>query len=347
MTRQQPIQLTGQPAQDVVILSARIGTDPGESDELCCLLAHVREPAAGDALRRFALDESQITRAAAVAALRFRTEESSTLDAVRRALGDSQPVVVEAALRVVREASLVACRDLVRGLATAELQEHGPARAVTVGDALYTLAAMPTAADVEIGVAALEHEATRSAAVQLLAGSVDGANIEAMTPSIELHPSLLEAVCRALIWREDEGALQILARHPDAAVQRTAGEALGDLVESRRPRPLPVEQRLRPAQIEPMVNDGHATCDYRVSLDDRFNRRLGFLLNQACHVFHMHADGNWRRNYKERYAEQLAHEFAANAWLIKVLLALGDRVISSLVYRALERRGDRSVDGGS
>ena len=94
--RQQPIQLTGDPAEDVVILAARLAEPAAaEVEELCEMLAAIPGPRAGAALRGLVAHESAHLRAAATRALGSRLAEPETVsrrytDTSRR-LPDSWP----------------------------------------------------------------------------------------------------------------------------------------------------------------------------------------------------------------------------------------------------------------
>lgn len=83
-------------------------------------------------------------------------------------------------------------------------------------------------------------------------------------------------------------------------------------------------------------NDGSMSVDYKLLDDPESNARLSRLLNEACHVFHDHADGNWATVYKDKYARLLCVEMSAMPFLVPRLLGTGDRVIKMVTYRALE-----------
>lgn len=91
-----------------------------------------------------------------------------------------------------------------------------------------------------------------------------------------------------------------------------------------------------------MKNDGIHDIEYNFSDDAALNERLSSILNEACHVFRWHADGNWKTEYKPRYAEILAKELKARPSLIRKLLKLGDPVVSNITYAAiaLNQAGD-------
>lgn len=75
--------------------------------------------------------------------------------------------------------------------------------------------------------------------------------------------------------------------------------------------------------------------------------RISRILNEACHVFHRHAEGLWRSADKDAYASMLADEIERRPGLVGRLLNTNDRGVKMLAYRALEmvalRKGH---DGG-
>ncbi len=83
-------------------------------------------------------------------------------------------------------------------------------------------------------------------------------------------------------------------------------------------------------------NDGSMRVRYELVDDADRNAALSHLLNEMCHVFHDHADGNWRDSYKDAYARQIAAAIAEMPYLTERLLGTGDRVIRMVTYRALE-----------
>ena len=71
--------------------------------------------------------------------------------------------------------------------------------------------------------------------------------------------------------------------------------------------------------------------------DDKvLNEKLSFILNEACHVFRNHADGNWKETYKPKYASMLAEQISKKPSLIKKLLKLKDPVVSNITHTAIE-----------
>ena len=85
-----------------------------------------------------------------------------------------------------------------------------------------------------------------------------------------------------------------------------------------------------------IINDGRTDIEYTLSDDEQLNERLSFIINEACHVFYHHADGNWNSQYKPKYAKMLADEIRQHRSLIRKLLDLDDRVVSMLTYEAIK-----------
>jgi hypothetical protein len=83
-------------------------------------------------------------------------------------------------------------------------------------------------------------------------------------------------------------------------------------------------------------NDGWTGVEYDFGVAPELNARVSDILNEACHVFRLHADGNWATQYKDRYALLLANEIAAHPSLIKRLLGTRDRVVKMVTYQAIE-----------
>jgi len=83
-------------------------------------------------------------------------------------------------------------------------------------------------------------------------------------------------------------------------------------------------------------NDGWRDVEYDFGVEPELNAKLGKILNEACHVFYYHGDGNWNAVYKDRYARLIAAEFEAKPSLIRKLLGTEDRVIKMIAYRAIE-----------
>jgi len=83
-------------------------------------------------------------------------------------------------------------------------------------------------------------------------------------------------------------------------------------------------------------NDGWVDVLYDLGHDAEDNARVSAILNEACHVFHHHAEGTWAVADKDAYAGKLATEIAARPGLTGRLLRTDDRVVKMLVHRALE-----------
>ena len=84
------------------------------------------------------------------------------------------------------------------------------------------------------------------------------------------------------------------------------------------------------------VNDGWTDIEYDLGDDPDDNARISRILNEACHVFHRHAEGVWLTADKDAYASLLADEIERRPGLIGRLLNTDDRVVKMLAYRALE-----------
>jgi hypothetical protein len=92
-------------------------------------------------------------------------------------------------------------------------------------------------------------------------------------------------------------------------------------------------------------NDGWSDIDYDFGLPAPERTALTSSLNDACHVFRLHADGNWVSTNKDRYARELATHISAHPGLPHRLLRSGDRVIAMLTHRAIDR-ATRECDAG-
>jgi hypothetical protein len=88
--------------------------------------------------------------------------------------------------------------------------------------------------------------------------------------------------------------------------------------------------------MQPIKNDGWTDIIYDFGLGAELNKRISFILNEACHVFYYHADGTWKSNDKDNYARQLAEEIRKTPSLIRKLIKLEDRVVRMVVFRAIE-----------
>ena len=83
-------------------------------------------------------------------------------------------------------------------------------------------------------------------------------------------------------------------------------------------------------------NDGWTDVNYDFGLDPELTERLNRVLNEACHVFHLHAEGVWKSSDKDAYARLIASEIQQRPSLTRKLLGTEDRVIKMLTYRAIE-----------
>lgn len=85
-----------------------------------------------------------------------------------------------------------------------------------------------------------------------------------------------------------------------------------------------------------MKNDGWTDLYYDLCDDDAINLRLSSLINESCHVFRAHADGNWKTVYKPEFTAKYAQEITAHPFLVGPLLSLRDRVVSNLTHAAID-----------
>ncbi len=85
-----------------------------------------------------------------------------------------------------------------------------------------------------------------------------------------------------------------------------------------------------------MINDGWNDQDYSFGDDEELNKRVSSLINEFCHVFRRHADGNWKSLYKPKYVEKMAKEISQKPPLIRKLLKLKDPVISNITHSAIK-----------
>jgi hypothetical protein len=83
-------------------------------------------------------------------------------------------------------------------------------------------------------------------------------------------------------------------------------------------------------------NDGWTDIVYDLGADPADSARIGAVLNEACHVFHHHAEGTWETQDKDAYARQLVPELQRRPGLAGRLLSTNDRVVKMITYRALE-----------
>ncbi len=61
-----------------------------------------------------------------------------------------------------------------------------------------------------------------------------------------------------------------------------------------------------------MKNNGWHNLSYNFGDDENLNKEVSDILNEACHVFRVHADGGWKEHYKLKYANMLAEQISAN-----------------------------------
>jgi hypothetical protein len=90
-------------------------------------------------------------------------------------------------------------------------------------------------------------------------------------------------------------------------------------------------------------NDGWTDIEYKFGDDDVENARISAVLNEACHVFHCHAEGVWLSHDKDSYASELAEELRLRPSLAGRLLKTEDRVVKMLTFRALELNRETSA----
>ena len=91
-----------------------------------------------------------------------------------------------------------------------------------------------------------------------------------------------------------------------------------------------------------MKNDGMTTLEYSFGEDDDLNKRMSNLLNEFCHVFRHHPDGNWKKIYKPKYTELMAKEIETKPSLIRKLIDLNDPVVKNITYAAIEQNKSES-----
>lgn len=90
-----------------------------------------------------------------------------------------------------------------------------------------------------------------------------------------------------------------------------------------------------------LKNDGMHPITYDFSDDDALNQRLSDILDASSHDFGHHADGNWKRVYKPKYARQLAEHIGKQPSLTRKRLKLKDPLIGNITHAAiaLEKTG--------
>jgi len=79
-----------------------------------------------------------------------------------------------------------------------------------------------------------------------------------------------------------------------------------------------------------MKNDGWTDLEYNLCECADTNKRLSILINESCHVFRCHPDGNWKTHDKPAFAKLYAVEIKERPFLIRRLLSLGE------TYAAIE-----------
>ena len=85
-----------------------------------------------------------------------------------------------------------------------------------------------------------------------------------------------------------------------------------------------------------MKNDGWHDINYNFGDDENLNKEVSDILNEAGHVFRLHADGHWKEIYKPKYANMLAEKISSKPSLIRKLLKLKDPVVSNITHAAIE-----------
>jgi len=85
-----------------------------------------------------------------------------------------------------------------------------------------------------------------------------------------------------------------------------------------------------------MKNSGWDELEYNFGDDADLNKRMSELINQFCHVFRCHPDGQWKTEYKPEYVKLLAKEIREKPSLISKLIKLKDPVVSNVTYAAIE-----------
>lgn len=98
--------------------------------------------------------------------------------------------------------------------------------------------------------------------------------------------------------------------------------------------------RKRDLYQQGMRNDGMVGYDYVVFPgEDALNRQITDIVNEAWHI-HRHHPGGWKRlaDDKDHFARGLDDALGDDPDREEACLALKDRVLSMLIYRARELR---------
>jgi hypothetical protein len=85
-------------------------------------------------------------------------------------------------------------------------------------------------------------------------------------------------------------------------------------------------------------NNGLDEIEYDFGLKGSEAEKLSFLLNQAIHVYHYHAEGVWASEDKDSYSKELLKFIVKYPELESRFIRSKDRIIKMLTYRALELR---------
>ena len=83
-------------------------------------------------------------------------------------------------------------------------------------------------------------------------------------------------------------------------------------------------------------NNGLDNIEYDFGLRGNEANELSFLLNEACHVFHYHAEGSWVSEDKDSYSKGLLRYIIKHPELESRLTRSNERVIKMITFRALE-----------
>ena len=340
MTDRPALTLTGDATRDVPHLESRLGTDTMTSLESARILAAIGDLASLDVLVRFAGHRHPFMRRIAVEALGEHPLAPQAVTTILSLLYDDSGVVVRAACDSVAQIGTEDARSRLR-----ELCED--AEPSTRAAAIRALAAFGDPLQLELFQHALQHDTAPEvvrAAERAVTKLLTAANWRPFFDEWSGSPDPARRVeaCR-LAQRyaspADAARIDELTRDPSPKVRCAAWRASWRIrgASDWPATPLPPGRRRKQKPAQPVRNDGWSDRVYELSDDPELNDRVSEILNVACHVFHHHADGTWKTVGKEHYASLLAREFAANAWLTRILLDLGDRVISMLVYRAIEK----------